>query len=57
MTHPVPEHRAARRTVAVVVYALTGALTVVGVAAMVWLGVAAVQGVWAYALDRVAEGT
>ncbi|WP_285733531.1 hypothetical protein [Nocardiopsis sp. ATB16-24] len=56
MTQPVPEHRAARRTVAAMVYALAGVLTVVGVAAMVWLGVAIVQGVWAYALDRVAEG-
>ncbi len=56
MTQPAPEHRAARRTVAVMAYALAGVLTVVGVVAMVWLGVAAVQGVWAYALDRVAEG-
>lgn len=56
MTQPAPEHRAARRTVAVMVYALAGVLTVVGVVAMVWLGVAAVQGVWAYALDRVTEG-
>jgi hypothetical protein len=57
MTYQGPEHRAARRTVAVVTYALTVALTAAAVVALVWLGMAAVQGVWAYALARIAEGS
>ncbi|WP_190394392.1 hypothetical protein [Nocardiopsis quinghaiensis] len=56
MTYQGPEHRAARRTVAVVTYALTAALTAAAVAALVWLGVTVVQGVWAYALTRIAGG-
>ncbi|NYH53991.1 MULTISPECIES: hypothetical protein [Nocardiopsis] len=57
MTYQGPEHRAARRTVAVVTYVLTVALTAAAVVALVWLGMAAVQGVWAYALARIAEGS
>ncbi|WP_159944960.1 MULTISPECIES: hypothetical protein [unclassified Nocardiopsis] len=56
MTYRGPEHRAARRTVAVAVYVLTCALTVAGVLGLVWLGAATVQGVWAHALARVTSG-
>ncbi|MFD6949505.1 MULTISPECIES: hypothetical protein [unclassified Nocardiopsis] len=57
MTYQGPEHRAARRIVAAATYTLTVALTAAAVAALVWLGMAVVQGVWAHALARIAEGS
>lgn len=57
MTHQGLGHRGARRTVAVAAYVLTGALTVAAIAAAVWLSVVTVQGVWGYALARIAEAS
>lgn len=57
MTYRGAEHRSTRRTVAVVTYTLAGAVTVAVLAAAVWLGVVTVQGVWAYALSRITEGS
>lgn len=57
MTYRGAGHRSTRRTVAVVTYALAGAVTVAVLAAAVWLGVVTVQGVWAHALSRITQGS
>ncbi|WP_017569955.1 hypothetical protein [Nocardiopsis halotolerans] len=57
MTYRGAGHRGTRRTIAVVTYVLTGAVTVAMIAAAVWLGVTTVQGVWAHALARIAAGS
>ncbi|WP_200904193.1 hypothetical protein [Nocardiopsis sp. RV163] len=56
MTYRGAGHRSTRRTVTVATYALAGAVTAAVLATAVWLGVIAVQGVWAHALSRIAQG-
>ncbi|MCK9874094.1 hypothetical protein MRI28_31500 [Nocardiopsis dassonvillei] len=57
MTYRGAGHRNTRRTVAVVTYALAGAVTVAVLAAAVWLGAVTVQVVWAHALSRITQGS